>query len=353
MRVYHLSIHRVPAIIGLPGDADVELVPSDKEGVARAFLTVNRDPYYLHLRRIQAIARIVSNRFSGRRDPGLSAEQEFNGLLSATQIADGLHADSPLLIVEIRNTIEGVELKEVNSFGQVGFGLKLFDDSQMVQSAKRTLEAAVAGLCLGLPSGNSQEVTSLRSVSYLIEPSTGQAVYSLDSNLITARTHIASSVTPEMLARAAKYATSLRDEERLKTVIRLLSESTVGTDNLTAFLTAWAGLEVLTQVTFKDVYEPLAFTTLRDSSPPSRAPFIARLRAVMNDKYNMRDKFTVIASELDMADANRDIELFKGAKDKRDAIHQMSVAPEALPTDEARHLLRKYLRLHLDEEAKG
>jgi hypothetical protein len=349
MDVYHLSMHRVPGIIGLPDDADVELVPSDKDGVARAFLTVNRDAYYLHLRRMQAIARIISNRFSGRRDLGLSAEEEFNGILSATQIADGLHADSPLLIVEVRNTIEGVELKEVNSFGLVGFGLKLFDDSQLVQSAKRTLEAAIAGLCLGLPSGNSQEIKPLRSVSYLVEPLTGQTVYSLGSNLITAKTRVSSSVTPEMLALAAKYAASLRDEERLRTVIRLLSQSTLATDNLTAFLTAWAGLEVFTQVTFKDVYEPLAFTTLRDASPPARAPFITRLREVMNDKYNIRDKFIVIASELDIADANRDIELFKGAKDKRDAIHKMSVAPEALPINEARHLLHKYLQLHLDE----
>ena len=90
---------------GLPDDADVELVPSDKDGVARAFLTVNRDAYYLHLRRMQAIARIISNRFSGRRDLGLSAEEEFNGILSATQIADGLYADSPLLIVEVADEL--------------------------------------------------------------------------------------------------------------------------------------------------------------------------------------------------------------------------------------------------------
>jgi hypothetical protein len=347
MDAHHLSLHRVPGITGLPDDADVELMPSDEEGGARAFLTVNRDAYYLHLRRMQAIGRIISNRFSGRRDPGLSVEEEFNKILSATQVTDSLYAGSPLLIVEVRDTIEVVELREINSFGLVGYGLKLFDDSRLVQSAKRSLEAAIAGLCLGLPSGNSQEIKEIKpfgSVSYLVEPLTGQTVYSLSSNPITAEVRVSSSVTPEMLALAAKYARSLRDEERLQTVIRLLSQSTLATDNH-----AWAGLEVFMQVTFKDVYEPLAFKTVRDASPPARAPFITRLREVMKDKYNIRDKFVVIASELDIADANSDIQLFICAKDKRDAIHKMSVAPEALPIHEARHLLRKYLQTHLDE----
>jgi hypothetical protein len=118
-------------------------------------------------------------------------------------------------------------------------------------------------------------------------------------------------------------------------------------------LTAWAGLEVFTNKTFKDAYEPLAFATITDASPPARKPFITRLRDVMKDKYNIRDKFVVVASELDVADANADIELFKDVKDQRDAVHDMSVAPDALPTYRATHLLRKYLRLHLTRKAKS
>jgi hypothetical protein len=55
MNIYHLSIHRVPGIIGLPSTADVELVPVSPKTQARAFLTTNRGPHYLHLRRIAAI----------------------------------------------------------------------------------------------------------------------------------------------------------------------------------------------------------------------------------------------------------------------------------------------------------
>ena len=40
-------------------------------------------------------------------------------------------------------------------------------------------------------------------------------------------------------------------------------------------------------------------------------------------------------------------------KGHRDAVHDVSVAPDALPTDPARNLLRKYLRLHLTRKAKS
>jgi hypothetical protein len=144
----------------------------------------------------------------------------------------------------------------------------------------------------------------------------------------------------------------LRDEEKLGTVIRLLSEPTVPTDNLTALLTAWMGLEVFAQSTFKDVYEPLAFGGPKDAfaSGLSSVHPVDFGRSCMKDKYHIRDKFTVNAPELDVAAANPD--LSKGTKERHDAIHQMNIAPKAQPTDEARHLLGKYLGLHLDEEAK-
>ena len=72
--------------------------------------------------------------------------------------------------------------------------------------------------------------------------------------------------------------------------------------------------------TFKDAYEPLAFATLEDASPAARKPFIERLRGVMNGKYNIRDKFVVIASELDVADADADIDVFQKVKKHRDAV---------------------------------
>ncbi len=353
MNVYHLSIHRVPGIIELPGSADVELVPVSSETRSRAFLTMNRGPHYLHLRRIAAIGRSIHNKFSGREAQAGSPEEQFARILAGIQIQEGVHFDSPLLIAEATGTIENVALDKVNLLGEIGFGANLFDDANLAAHAKQAIEVAVTGLALALPIGEFREVETLGSVSYLVDPSTNRIVYSLGSNFIKASGRVSTSVTAETLATAAQFATNLRGDTRLGTVGRLLSQSSLATDNLTAFLTAWAGLEVFTNKTFKDAYEPLVFTTLEDASPAARKPFIDRLRDVMTDKYNIRDKFVVIASELDMADADADIESFKDVKKQRDAVHDMSVVPDALPTGRARNLLRKYLRLHLTRGTKN
>ena len=73
----------------------------------------------------------------------------------------------------------------------------------------------------------------------------------------------------------------------------------------------------------------------------------------MTDKYKIRDKFVVIASELDAADSDADIDAFQKFKKERDAIHDMSAPPDTLPIDPVRNLLRKYLRLHLTSGARN
>ena len=347
MNVYHLSIHRVPGIIGLPDTVDVELVPVSTENKTRAFLTMTRDPYYLHLRRLAAISRSIHNKVSGREAQGSLPEEQFASVLAGIQIQEGIRFDSPLLIAEATGTANPVETEKANGLGDIGFGLSLFEDAKLVEDAKQAIEAAITGLALALPTGEFREIETLGTVSYFVDPVTNRTVYSLNNNFIKASGSVSTSVTAETLATAAKYAKGLRADVKLRTVGRLLSQSSLATDNLTAFLTAWAGLEVFANKTFKDAYEPLAFATLENASPAARKPFLERLRDVMNGKYNIRDKFVVIASELDVADADADIDAFQEVKKQRDAVHDMSVPPDTLPTERVRGLLRKYLRLHL------
>jgi hypothetical protein len=351
MNVFHLSIHRVPGIIGLPNPAGAALVPMHAQNQTRAFLTMNRDPYYLHLRRVAAIGRSIHNKLSGSEARGSSPEEQFASILAAVQIQEGIRFDSPLLIAEAIGTTETVKADKANLLGDIGFGLSLFDDKKLVENAKQATEVAITGLALALPIGEFREIEALGSVSFFVDSMTNQTIYSLSSSFIQASGRVSTSVTAETLDAAAKYATNLRADSKLRTVGRLLSQSSLATDNLTAFLTAWAGLEVFANKTFKDAYEPLAFATLEEASPAARRPFIERLRDVMTGKYNIRDKFVVIASELDVADADADIDAFQEVKKQRDAVHDMSVHADTLPTERVRGLLRKYLRLHLMRKA--
>jgi len=70
----------------------------------------------------------------------------------------------------------------------------------------------------------------------------------------------------------------------------------------------------------------------------------------MKDKYNLFDKFVVIASLLDENPAEKDILEFKRLKNVRDNFFHGEKAA-ALPVEQAQNLLRKYLTLHLEYTA--
>jgi hypothetical protein len=87
------------------------------------------------------------------------------------------------------------------------------------------------------------------------------------------------------------------------------------TDNLQAFLTAWAGLEVFIGKTFRDTYKARIYSNLTGAAAPSAAPFMKRLRDVMKGKYNIGDKFVLVASFLSPIDADADIKSFQELKE--------------------------------------
>lgn len=346
MDAWYLAVYRVVGIIGLPDDTDVELLPATVSSDARAFLTIEEDIYLEHLRRIAAFSATVTQ-LSGAVQLGTDLATRFASVLARTSIrADGLNFDKPLLVVSVSGTTETARLDRLKHCGDFSFGAEVFDRTAFAERAKQTLEAAAAGLSLALPGSASPDIKLLGEVAYLTEPDTGRILYSLALSIRASGTS-GSSMTRNELNKAAAYAHSLRIRRGLETVTRLLSRSMQATDNLEAFLTAWAGLEVFVNKTFKETYETRIYSSLGGAAPLAAAPFIVRLREVMRDKYNIRDKFVVLASTLDEADADRDIELFKKLKSERDELHQMNMATHALPTEQTQSLLRKYLRLHL------
>jgi hypothetical protein len=344
MDIQYLSVYKVPGIVGLPNNADFELLHASAENGVRVFLTMARDSYYLHLRRLVAINQSIQKSFRAGVTQVSSSQTQFAELLAGIQIKEGISFDSPLLIVEATQKIENIDTSKVSPIGDIGLGL--FDDNELAANAKPALECAISGLALALPTGEFREIESLGSATYFADPASNRTIYSLSSNFIQLSGSGSTSVTTETLASAANFATHLRTDKTLGTVSRLLSESSLARDRLTAFLTAWAGLEVFANKTFKD-YEAVAFATLENASPPARKRFIERLKDMMKGKYNIRDRFVVIASELDIADADADIDTFQDIKKQRDAVHDMSAPPETLPTERLRDLLRKYLGLHL------
>jgi hypothetical protein len=348
MDVRYVSIYRVVGLIGLPNDADVELFPACALG-GRALLTVNREPYYLHLRRRKSFGIMIAQTLAGGGSQvDASARARFDAIFARTVIRQSVGYDSPLLVVEVSDTIPNPNWEGVIDLGDFSFKANVFAEAKALLAARATeiLEASVAGLSLALPPSATPTIETCGTVVFALERETQRLLYLLDVTGSITMT-FSTSASDDVIDEAAAYTRSLSKDVALESVVRLLSQSLQVSDNLQAFLTAWAGLEVFISKTFKDTYEARIYSSLTGAAAPSAAPFMKRLRDVMKDKYNISDKFVVVASMLNPIDADADIESFQDLKKQRDGVHNMRAAPQSLNTDSARTLLRKYVRLYL------
>ncbi|OYY75893.1 MAG: hypothetical protein B7Y43_17555 [Sphingomonas sp. 28-62-20] len=160
-----------------------------------------------------------------------------------------------------------------------------------------------------------------------------------------------SSLLPDQAAEAVMLAHALdKAPKNLRHVPRLLAQSHESRlQSLSAFISAWAGLEILVGATFER-YEASWTAAIGSALPQSAQNVADRMRIVMKDKYRLADKFAIMASALDPAGANQDIAIFANLKETRDAFfHKLSSDPAQLPGETTRRLLRKYLSLHLQQ----
>ncbi len=344
MKIAYLSIQRVTGLIGLPVSTDCELL---KSAQARAFLTVGREPYYLHLRRCEAYGTMIAQMLVNNIAGPLAAPERFAAALSSAEINERFQTDRPLLVIESTSTIDSIIFDRLNDMGTCCLGLNLFDQTAIAEVAKTALEAAISGIALILPSRTTPTVEALGKVAYAIEPETGRFLYSLEPSVSASMTSM-TSIDTRRLGEAVTVTQSLFDNRGLQTVVHLLARSLQTTDDLQAFLTAWAGLEIFLDKTF-ETHKQILYTQMKTSIAPTAGTFVDRLQRVIETgaRYNVRDKFTVVSSFLSSADALNDIELFRSVKETRDSIHVMKLRPHGYPTSVTQNLLRKYLRLHL------
>ena len=350
MKITYLSIQRVTGLIRLPDDANHDLLLSDSRQV-RAFLTMSREPYYLHLRRCSAYSIMIARMLVENMHSPLAAPERFAAALSAITISEPLKEDRPLLVVESTSTVETLTPGRLNDMQTCGIGLGLFDQVTVAKLAKTAIEAAISGIALTLPLGTTPNVESVGTVAYATEPDSNRPLYSIEPSASASMTSM-TSIDADSLNEASVMTHNLYDNRILQTVAHLLSRSLQTTDDLQAFLTAWAGLEVFLDKVFEN-YKKEIFTQMKAGIAQSAGPLVDRLQNVIETsaRYNVRDKFTVVSSFLIKGDTKEDMALFFSLKETRDRIHVMALRPHGYPTLKMQNLLRKYLRLYLTRDA--
>lgn len=346
MRVVHLEMHEVSGVSGLANEDDTELL-SWENGNIRVFLTMDRDLYYLHIRRLAALGTVTAESMAGTGGNRLAPyQQRFRDTFARTHIKHDGISRGAFMITKVEDEIDIADLEHLQDFGDFGVRIQIFDNSPLREAALRATRAAHACLTLALSENVTDTLRSFGTVDYAIDPDTKRLLYSLNVNASMSMTSL-TNMTHEMTSEAARFADAIRQNDGVANIVRLLSLSgRTDTDHLTAFLAAWSGLELFVQAVFKSHYEPHVFEGFQTTAPTGS--FVERVREVMKGKYNIRDKFDLVSSSLGGVDAEADIEIFKQIKKRRDDLaHAMSGDLGQLPTAETRRLLRKYLKLHL------
>ena len=155
------------------------------------------------------------------------------------------------------------------------------------------------------------------------------------------------------ILNAGQLADYIHQSVELRSVAGLFAEALTPGNNgyLHSFIAAWTGLEIFIAKQFKELQGNVQITV---KGEPAHKEFSERMRDIMQGKYRLLDKFSVLSHYYCKADSDADIEIFKRLKRTRDKFfHSMEGEINSLPLDDTRRLLEKYLKLHLYDSRKA
>lgn len=222
-------------------------------------------------------------------------------------------------------------------------------DEEAIKQDHRADEDAMK-LALALDTSPPGSFTALSSGVYLMTDE-GKAIHSL-SHREYAEVVIVRQLRDEALARIrARYQRlrQLGDLERVQRLFAQMSDVKADRlDRLRPFLSGWAALEILIEKAFKIYEEEFLAPLTKADHPTVRERFLKRVKAVMQARYRLADKFDVVSAVLfpDAPDSEvqGDCDRFRRLKRIRDSVYHGDDLQEMdLPVRELAELLRKYV----------
>lgn len=250
-----------------------------------------------------------------------------------------------VLCVKVEVPLEQVDLQSIRD--SEGVVWERLPHKSKALAAFRTSTAAIS---LSRREGVSRDYDLIFDGYYVFEESTGGHRRFTHNNSSTGWT--TSVITGKEVLEATRLSKLIHGDEAIKSVFNLFGDSQVPHENgrLHSFIAAWAGLEIFVVKKFDEL---LGGIKRKAKVSGMHQKLFDRMFDVMDGKYRVVDKFIILASHYDEADADKDIALFVKIKKARDDFfHTMKTGADDLPLDEVRTLLEKYLKLHLAKSKK-
>lgn len=333
--------------IHLPKDAQpIELYRSEHY---RFVLTNNPDILLGDIDRGSAVGWLMLKGLVGQRDTAdfhVALEAEIEKIKAERAKKVGSRA---VLIVEANGEIDAEikePLREHEGFVVTFDALNKDEVARIHQAEIEAMKLAVA-----FESKTPSRFAALGGGTCLTNEA-GKIVYSIRVSMSSEGT-FSTGLSAEGAGRISARYIMLQKANDVESVERLFSQmAEYETDQLKAFLSGWAALEILIAKAF-NAYEHAFLSPLKNSGQPTlRERFLERIKDVMKDKYRLTDKFVVVAAVLFSGAPNNemqeDLKKFSQLKQLRDSIfHGEKFSEKNLPVHELAALLRKYVLAHV------
>src|SRR6185437_6548049 len=320
----------------------IELASSEN---VRFTLTRDPDALLAKVDEASAVGRLMLKSLVGQRGPA-----DFQGALASE--LEEIKAErkkkvgaQAVLLFQAHGEIEASvkePLREHDTFIITFDAVEKDRVRQLHQTAIEAMKVAVA-----FESAAPSRFAYLSDGTYLLNHA-GKPIYSISFSM-SAEGSVSTPLSNEAAARIGARYVALNQENDLDSVERLFSQmADYGTDQLKAFLSGGAALEILIAKSFKS-YEYAFLSPFTNADQPTlRERFLARIKCVMKDKYRLTDKFIAVTAVLfpsiEDAEAEKKYAEFCKLKELRDSIfHGEPFSEKDLPVHEMAALLRQYV----------
>jgi len=345
MDYIYINIYRFEGISGNNLDEDKILYQDDARGIT-VLLTNDINRHCLKLDTGLACANLLlRGMFGGEKlqDLPIAIDAEVTKIQEerASKKKTGTHA----VIIVKGNAELNINQKLHRETDQFRICFDAIDKESLQKLHKDKIHSIVSSLSMStIPEYHAERETS--GIYFIDEKD--KPLYSFTMQGGRARVITSRPINDVEENEIAKIIGLSVNNQQLKTPFRLFTQSLEFTqDELRSFISAWTALEIFTNKVFSSYEEKFIGNISDDHGTHGVNQFLTRIKDVMKDKYRLSDKFALIASFLS-DEIEKDMELFKSMKNLRDDIsHGKEFNEEALPVENARKLVAKYLKSHM------
>jgi hypothetical protein len=343
MQYKYLAVYKLIGVTR-PADGEEQVLVEYPAINAKALITYDVDGHLLELDKASVIGFLMLKGVFGPATKGTFEERLAHELEELKEKREKDVGQGVFIIFEAEGEVESFDPRNEREMPDFIIAI----DGAPKQPIRSKYQAPINGLLASFALGSDQ-ICGVKKVTdgVVFVNEDGKPVYSYTFEM-SGKAIVSTSLMEDSITFVKNNAKALGKYQELVDSARLLSRSLdEGSDDLQSFLSVWAGLEIFISKNFKE-FEEVAFKKLSGgTAPPAPSKFLQRIKGVMKDKYRLTDKFSVVSFELSPDSSEEDIKSFEVIKDVRDKLmHGHDISVSSLPTEDARKLLRKYLKLH-------